>query len=519
MSHSIPTGRRARCTAQVAIVGALGLAMSACKDVAVPVAGVPDAAPAQSQFVGSGIPDQYIVVFNDAVTDVQGRANALAKAHGAKVDHEYGSLVKGFSARMSAQAAQALANDPSVDFVEPDQVIEAAGVGGAGVQTPAVGGLDRIDQRGPAPDNSYSWSHDGAGVTVYILDSGIRITHQDFGGRASYGPDFVSGSTSDDCNGHGTHVAGTVGGATYGVAKGVSLVAVRVLGCDGKGTASAAIAALDWVARNHAPLSIANLSFSGPLSLTLNQAVANTIASNVTVVAAAGEQGAPPDACQYSPGSAAGAVTVAGSRIITGPLDAMGLTNYGACVDLFAPGWNVVSDWYTGNTILWMLTGTSSAAAHASGAAAIYLAKNPSASAGTVANALIANATTGVISDAPAGTANRMLYTGDGSVQPPPPPPPTEPTPTNKAPTAQFTVSCSKARCSYNASASTDDAGIVSYGWSFGDGTSESKTTSTTTHTYAARGKYTVTVTLTVADAAGLTATSQRSVAINNSGK
>ena len=521
MPHSIPRSRRARCSAQIAIVGALGLAMSACKDVAVPVAGVPDAEPAQSQFVSSGIPDQYIVVFNENVSDAPGRANALAKAHGAKVGHAYGTLVKGFSATMSAQAAQALANDPSVDFVEPDQVIEMAGVGGAGVQTPAVGGLDRIDQRGPAPDNSYSWSHDGAGVTVYILDSGIRITHQDFGGRASYGPDFVSNATSDDCNGHGTHTAGTVGGATYGVAKGVSLVAVRVLGCDGKGTASAAIAALDWVARNHAPLAIANLSFSGPLSLTLNQAVANTIASNVTVVAAAGEQGAPPDACQYSPGSAPGALTVGGSRIITGPVDAMGLTNYGPCVDLFAPGWNVVSDWYTGNTILWMLTGTSSAAAHASGAAAIYLAKNPSASAGAVANALIANATPGAISDAPSGTANRLLYTGDGSVQqpPPPPPPPTEPTPTNKAPVAQFSVSCSKAQCSYNASGSSDDAGIVSYRWNFGDGASETKTTSTTTHSYAARGKYKVTVTLTVADAAGLTSTAQQTVSIVNNGK
>jgi subtilisin family serine protease len=521
MPHSILMGRRARCYAQVAVVGALGLAMSACKDVAVPVTGVPESgAPVQSQYVNAGIPDEYIVVFNSDVTDVEGRANALAKAHGANVHFAYGRLVKGFSARMSAQAAAALANDPSVDFVEPDQVIEAAAVGGAGVQTPVVGGLDRIDQRGPALDNSYSWSNDGSGVTVYILDSGVRITHQDFGGRASYGPDFVSNSTSDDCNGHGTHMAGTVGGAVYGVAKGVNLVSVRVLGCDGKGTASTAIAALDWVARNHAPLAVANLSFSGPLSLTLNQAVANTIAANVTVVAAAGEQGAPPDACQYSPGSAAGALTVGGSRSIAGPADGMGLTNYGPCVDLFAPGWSVVSDWYTGNTILWMLSGTSSAAAHASGAAAIYLAKNPSASPAGVMSALIANATTGTISDAPSGTANRLLYTGDGSVQQPPPPPPsTEPTPTNQAPVAQFTVSCSKGRCTYNASGSTDDAGIVSYRWSFGDGTSESKTTSTTTHSYTAKGRYSVTVTLTVADAAGLTATAQQTVSINNNGK
>jgi subtilisin family serine protease len=520
MSHTIPVGRHTLRFACYATVGALALTMSACQDGANPVTGAAELAPVeQNQYVNAGIPEQYIVMFNSDVSDVPGRTKALASAHGAKVGFEYGSLVKGFSARMSAQAAEALAQDPSVAFVEPDQVVEVAG---AGVQTPVVGGLDRIDQRGATLDNSYSWSSDGAGVTVYILDSGIRITHQDFGGRASYGPDFVSSSTSDDCNGHGTHMAGTVGGAVYGVAKGVRLVSVRVLGCDGKGTASAAIAGLDWVARNHASPSIANLSFSGPLSLTLNQAVANTIASNVTVVAAAGEQGAPPDACQYSPGSAAGAITVAGSRILAGPTDGMGLTNYGPCVDLFAPGWSVVSDWYTGDNILWMLTGTSSAAAHASGAAAIYLAQNPSASPSAVASAIVANATQGMITDAPSGTPNRLLYTGNGSVQTPPPPPPpsdTVQTTPNQAPTALFTVSCQKGNCSFNASSSTDDNGIASYRWVFGDGSSETKTTATTTHTYRSKGKYTVSVTLTVIDAAGLTGTVQKSVAINNNGK
>jgi subtilisin family serine protease len=493
--------------------------MSACQDGANPVTGAAELAPVeQNQYVNAGIPEQYIVMFNSDVPDVPGRAKALASAHGAKVGFEYGSLVKGFSARMSAQAAEALAKDPSVAFVEPDQVIEAAG---AGSQTPVVGGLDRIDQRGAALDNFYSWSNDGTGVTVYILDSGIRITHQDFGGRASYGPDFVNSSTSDDCNGHGTHMAGTVGGARYGVAKGVKLVSVRVLGCDGKGTASAAIAGLDWVARNHVPVSIANLSFSGPLSLTLNQAVANTIASNVTVVAAAGEQGAPPDACQYSPGSASGAITVGGTRILAGPVDAMALTNYGPCVDLFAPGWSIVSDWYTGDDIIWMLSGTSSAAAHTSGAAAIYLAQNPSASPSAVASAIVGNATQGIISNVPSGTANRMLYTGNGAQTPPPPPPPTDTaqTTTNKAPAAQFTVSCQKANCTFNASSSTDDNGIASYRWVFGDGSSEEKTTATTSHTYRSKGKYTVTVTLTVVDAAGLTGTVQKSVAINNNGK
>jgi subtilisin family serine protease len=519
MRNTIPVGRHTLRFACYATVGALGLTMSACQDGANPVTGATELAPVeQSQYVNAGIPEQYIVMFNSDVSDVPGRTKALASAHGAKVGFEYGSLVKGFSARMSAQAAAALAQDPSVAFVEPDQQIEVAG---AGVQSPVTGGLDRIDQRGPALDNSYSWSNDGAGVTVYILDSGVRITHQDFGGRASYGPDFVNNTTSDDCNGHGTHMAGTVGGAVYGVAKGVKLVSVRVLGCDGKGTASAAIAGLDWVAKNHAPVSIANLSFSGPLSLTLNQAVANTIASNVTVVAAAGEQGAPPDACQYSPGSAAGAITVAGSRSIAGPADGMGLTNYGPCVDLFAPGWSVVSDWYTGDNVLWMLTGTSSAAAHASGAAAIYLAQNPSASPSAVASALVANATVGTISDAPSGTPNRLLYTGSGAQTPPPPPPPTDTvqTSTNKAPVAQFTASCQKGNCSFNASSSTDDSGIVSYRWVYGDGASDTKTTSTTSHTYTAKGRYTVTVTLTVVDAAGLTGTTQKSVAISNNGK
>jgi PKD repeat protein len=181
-----------------------------------------------------------------------------------------------------------------------------------------------------------------------------------------------------------------------------------------------------------------------------------------------------------------------------------------------------VSDWYTGNDILWMLTGTSSAAAHTSGAAAIYLAQNPSASPSAVASAIIGNATTGVISDAPSGPANRLLYTGSGAASPPPPPPPppTDSTTTvNTAPVGQFTVSCQKANCSFNASGSTDNAGIVSYRWSFGDGTSDTKATATTTHTYTTKGKYSVTVTLTVVDAAGLTGTAQKTVAISNNGR
>ena len=336
-------------------------------------------------------------------------------------------------------------------------------------------------------------------------------SHPDFGGRAVLGPDFVASSSSDDCNGHGTHVAGSVGGSHFGAAKNVSLTAVRVLDCRGSGSASTIIAGLDWVAANHAPLSVANLSLSGAYSAALNQAVTNTVATGVTVVVAAGDNGIPPDACNYSPGSAASAITVGASARTSTPTDVMGsFSDYGNCVDLFAPGAQIVSDWI-GSYVTWMLDGTSSAAAFTSGAAAMYLSAHPSATPSEVSAALIGNATTGALSLVGSGSPNRLLYTGNGSDIPPPPPP------TNAKPTASFTASCVKAVCKFDASKSTDDIGVVSYAWSFGDNTSGSGALAS--HTYTGKGKYSVVVTLTVTDAGGLTGSMQQKLNISNNGK
>jgi subtilisin family serine protease len=514
MLQSIPQGRLRRFGASWATLGFVALMLAACRDTVAPGSSNTRAAsalPSRSlQDASSRIPDEYIVVFTDDVGDAGGHAKSLVSSHGGSLHFVYSGALNGFSAHMSAQAAAAIENDPNVAYVEQDQSVAAASLASTGTQSPVYQwGIDRIDQRSGTLDLSYSWLSDASGVTVYILDTGIRITHQDFGGRASYGPDFVSGASSDDCNGHGTHMAGTVGGSYYGAAKNVSLVAVRVLDCSGIGTASAAIAGLDWVTRNHAPLSVANLSFAGAYSATLNQAVANAIAAGVTVVASAGDNGMPPDACQYSPASAPGAITVGAMR--QGDMMA-GFSNYGPCVDMFAPGFSVTSDWYTGDNIVWVQDGTSSAAAHTSGAAAMYIALHPSATPADVSNGLAGAATTGVLTGLGSGSPNRLLYTGDGSAAPPPPPP----TSTNNPPTASFTVSCSRAKCKFDGSGSTDDVGIVSYTWTFGDGASLTSTSAIASHTYTAKGTFTESVTLTVTDGGGLTASTQKTLTIKN---
>lgn len=504
-----------RRSAWVTATGALLVMLSACQDTASPDGSalrLPSATSSRvSQATNNGrISNEYIVVFNDDVTDVKGRANAILKAHGGTLNFTYSDALKGFSAHLSDKQAAALADDPDIAFIEQDQLVNAAG---SGTQSPVNGNLDRIDQRGPVVDNSYSWSSDGTGVTVYILDTGIRITHNDFGGRASYGVDIVGGTGGADCNGHGTHVSGTVGGSFFGVAKNVSLVSVRVLDCSGAATVSNVIAGLDWVTRNHVSPSVANLSLTTMASSTLNQAIANTIAAGVTVVGAAGEYYSG-NACDLSPGSAPGAIIVGASHTTINITDEIaGFSDYGSCVTLFAPGQSVTSAWYTGDNINWTLDGTSMAAAAASGAAAMYLSTHPGATPSDVKNALIANATTGVLMNVQAGTPNRLLYvgndggTGGGTGGSPPPP--------NAAPTASFKVSCAKTVCSFDASGSRDDVGIVSYAWNYGDGVSETKSVPTTSHTYKAKGKTTVTITLTVTDGGGLTGTARQSITVS----
>ena len=294
----------------------------------------------------------------------------------------------------------------------------------ADTQTGVTWGLDRIDQRALPLNGSYTYNATGADVNVYVVGTGIRPTHTEFGGRASVAFDSVGdGRNGIDCNGQSTHVAGTIGGRTYGVAKGVTLRAVRVLNCQGSGTQAAVIAGVDWVRQNHVRPAVAVVLATTTTNAALDTAVRNAIASGVTVVVPAANAGA--DACGYSPGRVPEAITVGA----TTTSDARPTySNTGTCLDLFAPGENITSAWNSSDTATNTIRGTSMAAAHVGGAAALYLQGNPTASPSAVRDALFNNATNGVVSAGGEGSPNKLLYTGPSS-NPPPPPPPT-PTPT-----------------------------------------------------------------------------------------
>jgi subtilisin family serine protease len=345
----------------------------------------------------AAVPGRFIVTLRDGVSPA-----AVARDHGVAPEYVYTRVLNGFAGSMADAARDGLLRDARVARVEPDGIAYASTT-----QTGATWGIDRIDQRSLPLSGTYTYNATGSGVTAYIIDTGIRFAHSEFGGRATSGFDAVDGGTADDCNGHGTHVAGTVGGATYGVAKGVALVAVRVLDCGGSGTWSGVIAGMDWVAANHSGASVANMSLGGGANTSVDDAVRRMIASGVATAIAAGngnQGGRAQDACKYSPARVTEAMTIGATNSSDTKAS---WSNYGNCVDWFAPGVSITSSWSTSNTATNTISGTSMATPHTAGAAALYLSLNPSAAPQQVRDALYANTTKGIVLSSK--TANNHL--------------------------------------------------------------------------------------------------------------
>jgi subtilisin family serine protease len=392
------------------LVPAAAIAFAGCQNDRLP--SEPDPQPdsqlsASAQTAGVGA-DDWIVVFKDETPDAPGLARRLVAANGGSVKFTYSHAIKGFAGNLPPQAMDAIQNNPKVAYVERDGVVQKT-------EAALSWGLDRIDQR-DGLDGQYSWGYDGTGVDVYIIDTGIEFGLGEYGGRASSGYDFVDNDPdASDCDGHGTHVAGTVGSNNYGVAKNVNLVAVRVLGCQGSGTYAGVIAGIDWVAANASGPSVANMSLGGGFSSAVNDAVNNAVASGVVFAVSSGNSSA--DACGYSPASAASAITVNSS---TSSDARSSFSNYGTCTDIFAPGSAITSTVMGGDTESW--SGTSMASPHVAGVAALILQDlrlglAPGTPA-TVWAAMQDRASRDKIAGAGAGSPNLLLYSGTDSGDP-----------------------------------------------------------------------------------------------------
>ncbi|WP_307853498.1 S8 family peptidase [Kitasatospora sp. RG8] len=406
--------RHARRT-KLTTVAATTVVAAAAAAVVINPASASQRAPEEVRTAGDLIAGRYLVVFKDDTAPGTAAPDTAAASVADRLAHTYGGTVRtvfdtalhGYAAEMTPAQAQQVASDPAVASVEQDrtQHLDAAPEA-AQAASVASWGLDRIDQRNLPLDNSYTAPNTASNVTVYLVDSGLRTTHSQFGGRAAIGVDLVGdGRNGADCLGHGTHVAGTVGGKDYGVAKGVQLVSVRVTPCNDSIPTSSVVSAADWITKHAVKPAVVNMSINGGVSSAEDKAIRDSIASGVTWVVSSGNSNA--DACKNSPGDIPEAVVVNNS---TSDDQRRSDSNWGSCTDLFAPGSGITSAWNTGDNDSHNLTGTSMAAPHVTGAAALYLSAHPTATPAQVQDALIKAATTGKIGSAGTNTPNRLLY-------------------------------------------------------------------------------------------------------------